>query len=381
MVAPDTFLRHAAGRGFDLYAGVPCSFLTPLINCAIDSRDVRYVGAANEGDAVAIASGAEIGGRRGVVLLQNSGLGNAVNPLSSLNAVFDIPVLLVVTLRGDPAGSPDEPQHALMGQTTGAMLDLLEVPWAFLPPDARAATAAFDDAAAHMDRSGRPFALVVRKGTFADHPLDRRPATNNAAEPARGDRLEWPRKRPSRREAVETVLRSVDRGSDVIVATTGYTGRMMHAIADHPAQIALVGSMGCAAPFGLGLAIARADRRIIVLDGDGAVLMRLGALATIGSEAPQNVVHICLDNEVHDSTGGQMTVSHSVDLAEVARVCGYTVERAPTVEALQAALVRTAAKAPRFIHVKTTPGGDADLPRPSVPPSTAARRLRDYLRA
>ncbi|MFQ5634587.1 MAG: thiamine pyrophosphate-binding protein, partial [Gammaproteobacteria bacterium] len=135
MIEAGRFVGAARDYGFDLYAGVPCSYLQPLINHVIGADDVTYVGAANEGDAVAIAAGAELGGRRGAVLLQNSGLGNAVNPLTSLAHPFRIPVLVIVTLRGDPGGAPDEPQHELMGRITAPILETMSIPWEWFPDE------------------------------------------------------------------------------------------------------------------------------------------------------------------------------------------------------------------------------------------------------
>ena len=133
MISADTFLQQATALGFGLYAGVPCSYLKPFINAVIDATDVHYVAAANEGDAVAIAAGAQLGGTRAVAMFQNSGLGNAVNPLTSLTHVFRIPILLVTTLRGEPGGAPDEPQHGLMGAITTDMLELMQIPWEWFP--------------------------------------------------------------------------------------------------------------------------------------------------------------------------------------------------------------------------------------------------------
>src|SRR5262249_43067797 len=132
----------------------------------------------------------------------------------------------------------------------------------------------------------------------------------------------WPARLPTRSEVLRAV-QSTARVTDAVIATTGFTGRALYALEDCPNQLYLVGSMGCAGTLGLGLGLAQPRRRVIVLDGDGAALMRLSALATIGYERPANLVHILLDNEIHESTGGQATVSHSVDLAAVARACGY----------------------------------------------------------
>src|SRR5262245_1967284 len=132
MIDANAFINAAAVRRFDFYSGVPCSFLTPLINRVASNRHITYVGATSEGEAIAIAAGAWLGGRRTVVMCQNSGLGNAVNPLTSLNWPFRIPTLLIVTWRGQP-GLADEPQHALMGEITGALLDTMRIPHRAFP--------------------------------------------------------------------------------------------------------------------------------------------------------------------------------------------------------------------------------------------------------
>src|SRR5579875_695729 len=166
MITANTFLSEAGRAGFDFFTGVPCSFLTPLINGVLSDRALTYVGAASEGEAVAIAAGAWLAGRKTVVMCQNSGLGNAVNPLTSLNAPFRIPTLLVVTWRGQP-GLKDEPQHALMGRITQELLRVIEVPHRPFPSDPAEIAAALDEAEAAMG-GGVPFAFVMEKGSVAD---------------------------------------------------------------------------------------------------------------------------------------------------------------------------------------------------------------------
>jgi len=181
MIQAASFMHQARERGFRLFTGVPCSYLKPFINYALDAPELDYVGAANEGDAVAIAAGADLAGRRSVVMFQNSGLGNAVNPLTSLNAPFRIPALLIVTWRGEPGGGPDEPQHELMGQITPRMLDLLGIRWEFFPTSEADVASALDRAVGHMDATRLPFALVMRKGSVAPHALQPRPALSPLA--------------------------------------------------------------------------------------------------------------------------------------------------------------------------------------------------------
>lgn len=379
MIEAKSFVETAKLAGFSLYSGVPCSYVKPFINYVIDSPDLSYIGAANEGDAIAIASGAQLGGKRAIAMMQNSGLGNAVSPLTSLNAIFKIPTLLIVTLRGEPGGPKDEPQHELMGRITTTMLETMNVAWSYFPTEEGQIANALEMAVAHMTKTDLPFAFVMKKDSVAPHKLTSRPAARalpaaSPAEAAFPDVAE----RPSRTEALRAAQRAI-RPEDLVVATTGYTGRELYACEDRPNQLYMVGSMGCASPFGLGLAWARPDCRVVVLDGDGALLMRMGCLATIGYERPANLVHVLLDNEAHDSTGTQSTVTHSVDLGACARACGYpTVTRVTSVEALEEALAdRTGGL--RFLHLKTKPGAPADLPRPKITPREVATRLRAYL--
>src|ERR1043166_9435674 len=138
MIRAENFLRELRRAGFGLISGTPCSYLTPLINAAIGAGDMDYIGAANEGDAVAIACGAQLGGMPAVVMFQNSGLGNAVNPLTSLAIPFHVPVLVITTWRGQPDRRPDEPQHRLMGRITTDLLSLMGIPWEVVPDDEKA---------------------------------------------------------------------------------------------------------------------------------------------------------------------------------------------------------------------------------------------------
>ncbi|MCC5793877.1 MAG: phosphonopyruvate decarboxylase [Chromatiales bacterium] len=377
MIQAEDFLAAAGAHGFGLYAGVPCSYLKPLINHVIDAPGLRYVPAANEGDAVAIAAGAALAGLRSVAMFQNSGLGNAVNPLTSLNQIFSVPVLVIVTLRGEPGGPPDEPQHRLMGAITTAMLDLMQVSWSWFPAEAGEIGPALALATRRMAESGAPHAFVMRKGSVAAHPLASRPP---AAQQPEVRQLPALAPVASRHE----VLRAVQAAAgpeDLLVATTGYTGRELYALDDRPNQLYMVGSMGCAPSLGLGLALARPDRRVIVLDGDGAALMRLGAQTTLGQQQPANLAHLLLDNGVHESTGGQATVSPLVDFCAIAAAAGYPSVAREADPQRVAARLRARVPGLSFMHVPIHPGVPEKLPRPSRPPSEQASRLRAWLGA
>jgi phosphonopyruvate decarboxylase len=179
------------------------------------------------------------------------------------------------------------------------------------------------------------------------------------------------------------VLRAIQaavRPTDAVLATTGHTGRDLYGLDDRPNQFYMVGSMGCVSSLGLGLALCQPNRRVIVLDGDGSALMRLGALATVGHERPADLIHVLLDNGTHESTGGQATVSATTDLAAVARACGYPrVVRAVTPDAVAAA-VASDEPGPTFVHVRTRSDPGQKLPRPMVTPPQVAERFLAWLR-
>ena len=377
MIEADAFLVPARDRGFSFYTGVPCSFLTPLINRVISDPALSYVGAASEGEAVAVAAGAWLAGRRTVAMCQNSGLGNTVNPLTSLNHPFRIPTLLIVTWRGQP-GLGDEPQHELMGEVMGSLLDTIGVGHTGFPKEAEDVPAALDRAERAMTADELPFALVMEKGSVRDDGLDQ---PNQPIHP-RGqiEELRQGGEPPARIDLLRCVQALVPAEA-AVVATTGKTGRELFTLEDRAQQLYQVGSMGCASAMGLGIAL-NTTRPVLVLDGDGAALMKLGTLATIGAHAPSNLIHVLLDNGVHDSTGGQATVAPNVDFAAVAQACGYPrVYRCDSesrfIQALDAAL--SDGPRPVLIHALIAPGSAAELGRPTVSPRDVARRFRPFI--
>jgi len=376
MITAAEFIAEATAQGFDFYTGVPCSFLTPLINGVLSDRALTYVGATSEGEAVAIASGAWLAGRRTVVMCQNSGLGNAVNPLTSLNAPFQIPTLFITTWRGEP-GLKDEPQHEVMGRITQDLLSLIKVENAPFPDAPEKIAPAFAHAVAAIEQSQLPFGWVMRKGDVADSALDASPPPPRPA--GRRDAFDEAGDLPTRAEALERFLALVDPEAGVI-ATTGKCGRELFTLDDREQHLYQVGAMGGASGMALGVAL-NSPRPVVVLDGDGAALMKLGTFATIGAYAPQNLIHILLDNGVHDSTGGQATVSASVDFAAVALACGYaSAASCQTLDGFEQAYRRAAASGgPSLIHLKIAPGSMAVLGRPTVKPQDVARRFKAFL--
>lgn len=379
MIAAGTVLRGLAARGATLFTGVPCSYLTPLIDAAIADREIRYVGATSEGEAAGIAIGAWLGGGTPVTLCQNSGLGNMVNPVTSLALPCDVPFLMLCTRRGRP-DHPDEPQHEVMGRVMSELLDVIGVEWGPFGETDAEVEAALERADGSLRRRSRPYCLVVDDGAIAAGPdLQREPERPRSP---RGELLDLCAGEPgTRAEALARVLATVD-DETAIVATTGKTGRELFTLADRRQHFYQVGAMGCASAVGLGLALTT-PRPVVVLDGDGAALMKLGNMATVGAQAPPNLVHVLLDNGVHDSTGGQRTASSTTSFPGVALACGYrralSCDRAEDLEwGLRAALEEGG---PQLLHVRIRPGSLPRLGRPTVHPSDVARRFRAFASA
>lgn len=389
MIEAAQFVEAARARGFDWYAGVPCSYLTPFINYVLQDPTLHYVSAANEGDAVALIAGVTLGaqdGRRGITMMQNSGLGNAVSPLTSLTWTFRLPQLLIVTWRGQP-GVADEPQHALMGPVTPAMLDTMEIPWETFPTDPAEVGPALDRAVAHMDATGRPYALVMQKGSVAPYELKQqeRPVPRARCTPVSAVRGAAQDGLPARRDALQRVIAHTPLGKTVVLASTGFCGRELYALDDRANQLYMVGSMGCLTPFALGLALVRPDLKVVAVDGDGAALMRMGVFATLGAYGPANLTHVLLDNGAHDSTGGQATVSPNVSFAGVAAACGYASavegdQLGMLDEALSAAVQESPA-GPRFVALSIRAGTPDGLPRPTITPVDVKTRLARHIGA
>jgi phosphonopyruvate decarboxylase len=374
LISTKAFGEELKKIGFDYYSGVPCSFLNNLINYAINNCD--YVAAANEGDAVAIAAGAYLGGKKSVVLMQNSGLTNAVSPLTSLNYPFKLPVLGFVSLRGE-CGIPDEPQHELMGKITMKILDNMEIHWEYLSVD-------LDEAKFQIQRANKriennqSFFFVVKKNTFEKEALTEQIINSNInivkGEKNKADQL------PTRYETLR-MINSLKDSKSVQLATTGKTGRELYGIEDAPNNLYMVGSMGCISSLGLGLAMTKKDKDIIVIDGDGSLLMRMGSLGTNGCYAPSNMLHILLDNNTHDSTGGQNTVSHNLNLIDIAAACGYTnAIYVHNLEELKFYMEGWKQKRTlTFLYLKIAKGSIEDIGRPNMKPHEVKDRLKVFL--
>jgi phosphonopyruvate decarboxylase len=375
MINTKRFGRELQKLGFEFYCGVPCSYLKSLINYAINESE--YVASANEGDAVATASGAYLGGKKPVVIMQNSGLTNAASPLITFNYPFQIPVLGFVSLRGEP-GVPDEPEHELTGQITTKLLDLMQIRWLYLSPDIEEAKGQLLLADKYIQRN-LPFFFVVRNGTFEHENLRIQERASTV------DKIKFEKQAAdqvsTRYEALKTI--NATKGSSTVqLATTGKTGRQLYEIEDACNNLYMVGSMGCVGSLGLGLALSKPNYDIVVIDGDGSLLMRMGSLATNGYYNPPNLLHILLDNQAHDSTGGQMTVSHNINFVEIASSCGYT--RSIYVHNLKElhAWIKEWKQARwlTFLYMRISTSSEEQLARPTMKPNEVKERLETFMK-
>lgn len=374
LISTKRFGDELKSLGFDFYSGVPCSFLKNLINYAINECD--YIAATNEGEAIAVAAGAYLGGKKPVVLMQNSGLTNAVSPLVSLNYSFQLPVLGFVSLRGEP-GIPDEPQHELMGHITTEMLELMEIKWEYLSTDFEQVKSQLLQANSYIENN-QSFFFVVKKNTFEKEELKEQKQFSNVNAQKIVKTKE--NQLPTRFDTLR-LINSLKCERTVQLATTGKTGRELYEVEDAPNNLYMVGSMGCVSSIALGLSITKKEHEIVAIEGDGALLMRMGSLATNGYYAPTNMLHILLDNHTHDSTGGQLTVSNNVHFVDIAAACGYTksihvhnlLELESSINDWKKENQLT------FLYMNISKGSKEKLGRPKMKPHEVKERLKVFL--
>lgn len=373
MLSPKIFIESLAAKGIDFFAGVPDSLLKNVCAFISDTLDDRHnIIAANEGGAIGLAAGHYLAtGHIPCVYMQNSGEGNAINPLASLTDkdVYNIPVLLVIGWRGEP-GVHDEPQHVKQGKITIPLLDAMGIRNEVLSQEDSGFQGQLDEAVRYMSETGEAFAFIVRKNTFEPYLLQRNEVN------------EYPL---SREEAIQTVASSL-APKDVIVSTTGMISRELFEYRaakgqGHERDFLTVGSMGHASQIALGIALERTDRKVWCFDGDGAALMHLGSMAIVADKAPANYVHIIFNNGAHDSVGGQPTVGLKVSLTEVAKAVGYKeAVLATTAEELTAALLRLkTCDGPVLLEVRVHRGNRKDLGRPTTTPIQNRDALMSFL--
>ena len=368
MIDCEIFYKALNEAGLGLYTGVPDSLLKEICACINEkSSEEEHIITANEGTAVALALGSYLAtGKVGMVYMQNSGLGNAVNPLLSLadEKVYSIPLLLMIGWRGEP-GVKDEPQHLKQGEVTLGMLGAMGVPYAILPDSDDQALAVLKQMLSLARDKKKPVAIVVRKDTFAKY----RRKTNVPKSP------EITLKRE---QSIKVILDEI-AAEDLVVGTTGMISREIFEYREksgqgHTRDFLTVGGMGHCSQIAMAIAASDKNKQVYCIDGDGSVIMHMGALAISGQYRGGNLIHIVLNNGRHDSVGGQPSAGLDLDIPAIAKACGYSeAMSADTEEAIRRELQRFArikdgAEAPVLLEVRVLPGSRSDLGRPTTTP-------------
>ena len=374
MIQTDFFYKQLIAQGTDFFIGVPDSLLKDFCAYVTDTApEDKHIIAANEGNAVGLAAGYHFAtGKIPLVYMQNSGLGNTVNPLLSLadSEVYSVPLLLLVGWRGEP-GVHDEPQHIKQGKCTCSLLDAMQIPYVIMAETEEKLAAQTAYAYKQIAERKSAFAFVARKGTFSSYTLKRTIPVEA---------------KMTREEAIEEIILNADKDA-CFVSTTGIASRELFELRvkhgmGHEKDFLTVGSMGHASQIALSIALQKKERSVYCLDGDGAALMHLGGMAIIGSRKPANYVHIVLNNNAHDSVGGQPTVGGKIDLCGIAKSCGYgrvcsVTGREELCKALESV---NAEKKLSFIEVKIKKGARKDLGRPTTTPVQNKTAFMEYIK-
>lgn len=360
-------------NGVDFFAGVPDSLLKNFCAYITDNVPVnKHIISANEGAAVGLAAGHYMAtGKIPVVYMQNSGLGNTVNPLLSLadEKVYSIPMLLMIGWRGEP-DVKDEPQHRKQGLVTLELLDAMQIPYVVLSMEEAEAASQVDDIMKKMRQICSPVAIVIRKDTFAKYKL-KNVSVNEFS--------------MSREDAMKMVVDSLF-DTDVVVSTTGKLSRELFEYREaknqgHGRDFLTVGSMGHSSSIALGIALEKPNRNVYCFDGDGAFIMHTGAITNIGKLAPKNYRHIVFNNGAHESVGGQPTLAFDIDIPSIAKAAGY--KEAISVEderQLISALKHiSSVDGPVLLEIKVKVSSRDDLGRPTTTPIENKNNFMEFL--
>lgn len=365
------FYNSLITNGIDCFCGVPDSLLKSF--CAyISDNSTNHTITANEGNAIGLAAGHYLAtGNPACVYMQNSGIGNCVNPLLSLTDedVYNIPLLMIIGWRGEP-GKKDEPQHVKQGKVTDKLLDAMGIDYKVLPEDFAQAEPIINGACKYLKNTKKPYALIIKKGLFEEYKLKNKKANPYTL---------------IRENAIENVLKHLNF-KDVIVSTTGHISREVYEIREkfkqsHKQDFLTVGSMGHSSSIALGIALSKDNRNIYCFDGDGALLMHLGSIVINASKNLKNFKHIVFNNEAHDSVGAQPTAADSANLPQIAINAGYkNAYSVKNLEELDNILPKFISdNGPSFLEIKVKCGARADLGRPKESPTENKRLFMDNL--
>lgn len=358
MINIGVFVNRLKNENLGPLMGVPCSIFKDMINYILDKDIIDHYTCSSEGESLGLAGGFALAGKYPIVYMQSDGYGNAVNPLSSLQLLYDLPALLMITWRGEP-GKEDAPQHSLMGETLLQQLDIFKIPFIVLNDENYEVSIV--KAADYMKKEHKPYALISKKSLFEKYEIKKEAVSDLYI---RMDYL--------------NILDEYLNEEDIVLGATGFSGREVYQGITHQLKFYMMGSMGCLSSIGLGLSKTYPKKRVFVLDGDGALLMKMGTLSTIGEYQPDNLVHICFDNQAYESTGNQRTNARSCDFQKVAEACHYPTSLSiDTLEEFKLIINNIDdLRKPIFLHIRIKSGTIKDLKRPSV---TAAEMKKYFM--
>lgn len=375
MIDPQWFFNSLTENGIEFYTGVPDSLLKNICSYITDNTtSEKHVIAANEGGAMAVAMGYHLATKKlPLVYMQNSGLGNATNPILSLldQQAYSIPALMMIGWRGEPNVS-DEPQHTKQGRITLSLLDTMEIPYEVLGPElGQEEVATLVKALVFRARNeNRCCALVIKKNTFAPYALQ---STEEF-------------KRPMNREQVINLIAETLGGHDVVVSTTGVASRELFECRaalgqSHKQDFLTIGGMGHASQIALGIALSKPERQVFCLDGDGAFLMHMGGVAISATSGVANYRHIVFNNAAHDSVGGQPTVCGHIDIVTIAKAVRFDwVELATNAEEIKSALLRMREiNGTALLEIQMCKGFRKNLGRPTTSPTDNKNEFMGFL--
>ena len=372
-IDPIQFYNILADKGIDFFTGVPDSLLKQFCLCVDDNvSEDRHVITANEGNAIALATGYHLGtGKIALVYMQNSGLGNAVNPLLSLcdPDVYSIPMIIIVGWRGEP-GVKDEPQHVKQGKVQTDLLRAMDIPFSIISKDEQEIKSKIYKGIDMVLREKRPFVFVIKKGTFSSY---HRESSSDED------------KEMTREKALDIMLSQFPEDV-IIVSTTGKTSREIFEIRErneepHYKDFLTVGSMGHCSSIALGIAISNPERKVVCIDGDGALIMHMGSLSTVGKLQPGNFFHILINNQVHESVGGQATSARFIDIPDLVKANGYNnvFFAGNEAELLYKVVKFIKETGPNFLEVKVKLGSRENLGRPTVEPVDNKKAFMNFV--
>lgn len=374
MISCEKFFEILSKQGITFFTGIPDSTFKDWMSflADYDNKKLKNLIACNECEAIALAAGYHLATDKiGAVYMQNSGLGISINPLTSIcdPEIYAIPILLFIGWRGEP-GKIDAPQHKKMGRITLPLLETLQIPYSILKPDLIKVENELKKAYLHFTKIKGPYAFIIKKNFFQSYETKKR----------RLNKFELTRKK-----AINLIMENLSN-DEIIVSSTGYLSRELFEYResrkkDHHKNFYNIGGMGCVSSLGLSIALRKPNKKVIIFDGDGSILMQMGTFSTIGKNNPSNLIHIIFDNNSHESTGGQPTNSMSVNFLKVALACSYK----------SAILIKTRKKLVKTIKSLNKMGGpilllikisltlNSDLKRPNKKPTEYKEDFMHYL--